>query len=153
MKKFSIYCIALVAVVFFVSESFAAVGNAGCGLGHVIFKGDTGKTMQILAATTNGTSGNQTFGITSGTSGCDEAGNVVYNEKVENFVAKNMDNLASDMAKGSGEYLTTLAVLLEVKEGNRASFNTKLQSNFSKIFTSEKVTSKEVVANINDVVS
>ena len=51
----------------------SAAGNhtmAGCGLGYVLFgHGDNSKIMQILAATTNGTSGNQTFGMTTGTSG------------------------------------------------------------------------------------
>ncbi|MFN7453535.1 MAG: DUF3015 family protein, partial [Pseudobdellovibrionaceae bacterium] len=42
-------------------------GDAGCGLGSVIFGNEKGFS-QIFAATTNGTVGNQTFGISSGTS-------------------------------------------------------------------------------------
>src|SRR6186713_935077 len=57
---------------FFTSANAAAdgYGPAGCGLGSMIFEPDSGFT-QVFAATTNGTSGNQTFGITSGTSNCD----------------------------------------------------------------------------------
>jgi hypothetical protein len=44
--------------------------STGCGLGTIIFEGQKGIAPQVLAVTTNGTSGNQTFGITSGTLGC-----------------------------------------------------------------------------------
>src|SRR5947207_15915430 len=44
------------------SGGAAKYGPAGCGLGSLIFDADSGWT-QIFAATTNGTSGNQTFGI------------------------------------------------------------------------------------------
>ena len=49
------------------SGGAAKYGPAGCGLGSMIFDPDSGFT-QIFAATTNGTSGNQTFGISTGTS-------------------------------------------------------------------------------------
>ena len=47
-------------------------GSAGCGLGSLVFKQNDGT--QILAATTNGTFGSQTFGITFGTSNCNSKG-------------------------------------------------------------------------------
>lgn len=46
----------------------------GCGWGSKLFDGQQGVAPQVLAVTTNGTSGNQTFGITSGTSGCSQDG-------------------------------------------------------------------------------
>src|SRR5690606_10475644 len=49
-------------------------GPAGCGLGtEVVFKNANQWWQHVLAATTNGTSGNQTFGMTSGTLGCADA--------------------------------------------------------------------------------
>ena len=45
-------------------------GMAGCGLGSILFGAKPGK-IQILSGTTNGIYGNQTFGISSGTSNCD----------------------------------------------------------------------------------
>ena len=53
-----------------VSMAFAGTGS-GCGLGATVFEGQSGLFPNVLAATTNGTFGNQTFGLTSGTSGCD----------------------------------------------------------------------------------
>ena len=47
-----------------------AAGDTGCGVGTMIFKGKSGLAPHVLAVTTNGTFGNQTFGMTSGTLGC-----------------------------------------------------------------------------------
>ena len=56
------------------AASFAAANNVGCGLGTVVMGGQSGPAPQVLAVTTNGTSGSQTFGISSGTSGCSQDG-------------------------------------------------------------------------------
>ena len=45
--------------------------NCGCGLGTMLFDGADGLAQQVLAATTNGFLGTQTFGISSGTLDCD----------------------------------------------------------------------------------
>ena len=120
--------------------------NTGCGLGSQILKNQDSVMMQVFAATTNGTSGNQTFGITSGTSGCAKPAKLVFNDKANRFVSENMDSLAMDISNGHGEALDTLATLLNVK--NRDIFASKLQSNFDKIYTSSNVTSAEVIDNI-----
>jgi len=140
--------------------TFAAVGaisadqsNTGCGIGTMIFEGKDGLLSQISAATTNGTFGNQTFGITSGTVNCKKASSFVAYEKLNKFVGDNMDNLAMDMSKGSGEYLSTLAVLLDVPVEKRAQLYSVLQTNFSKIYTSESVTHIDVLNNIEAVLS
>jgi hypothetical protein len=122
--------------------------NTGCGLGSIIFEGQNGLMSQTVAATSNGIVGNQTFGITSGTSNCERYKTFAYNEKVDTFVAENMTNLAMDIARGDGEYVNTLAVLMEVPEVKKASFRSQLQAHFSDIYTSDKVTHFEVVQNI-----
>ncbi|HPC47607.1 MAG TPA: DUF3015 family protein [Deltaproteobacteria bacterium] len=129
----------------------ASQKNTGCGLGSVIFKGQEALLFQVLAVTTNGTSGNQTFGITSGTLNCDQPAKIVSIERVNTYVSDNMDNLARDIARGDGEYLHTLAVLMEVPEAQRAGFYARLQANFSRIYTSTEVTSTDVVKNIADL--
>ena len=67
---------------------------------------------------------------------------------IDNYISDNMDNLANDIARGPGEYLNTLAVLMEVPEGTRTDFYSRLQSNFSNIYTSTAVTSTDVLKNI-----
>ena len=136
-------------------SAFAAQNNAGCGLGAVLMAGkaDDSIVLQVLQATTNGTSANQTFGITSGTSNCQKPSKIVQNEKLNNFVQANMDNLAQDIAMGKGESLDTFAEMLGVAPGQKAAFNAKLQANFSKVFTSENVVLAEVIDNAVTVAS
>jgi hypothetical protein len=64
-----------------------------------------------------------------------------------------MDNLARDIARGNGEYLNTLAVLAGVPEGSRTDFYSRLQSNFSNIYTSDKVTHVDVLKNLEPLVT
>ena len=156
MKKSVILVIVLVAVMVISGTALAATlnqKNTGCGLGSMAFEGQNGLASQTFAVTTNGTFGNGTFGITSGTSNCDRPASFASNPKLQDFVADNMDNLARDIARGNGEYLNTLAVLAAVPEGKRADFYSRLQSNFSSIYTSEKVTHVDVLTNIETLVT
>lgn len=125
--------------------------NVGCGLGNQLFKeiGQDSILFQILAVTTNGTFGNQTFGITSGTLGCKTPSKVAFNEKINKFVADNMDVLAQDMASGRGEALDALAELLQVPADKKVEFYAALQANFTRIYTSENVQSADVLDNIS----
>ena len=142
MKKI----LTIAAITALTATTTFANSNTGCGLGSQVIKNQDSTLMQIFAATTNGTSGNQTFGITSGTSGCAKPAKFVSNDKANEFVANNMDVLALDISNGQGEALTTLATLLNVS--NTEEFNTVLQANFDKIYTSEKVSSADVIDNI-----
>jgi hypothetical protein len=101
---------------------------------------------QVLASTTNQISGNQTFGITTGTLGCEKPSKIVSNDKINNFVRDNLDKIAMDAAKGNGESIKTLATLLNVKD--EKAFAAKLHANFDKIFASENVTYSKVLDNI-----
>lgn len=117
--------------------------NTGCGLGSMMIENQNTVAKQILAATTNGTFGNQTFGITTGTLNCNKPYTVVSNEKIEKFVADNMDALAIDIASGSGENLDTLSRLMKIED--RVSFSKTLKANFSKIYSSSDVSSADVI--------
>jgi Protein of unknown function (DUF3015) len=123
--------------------------NLGCGLGSVLWenKADNSTVYQVLQATTNGTSLNQTFGITSGTLDCQKPARFVQNEQLNKFVQANMDNLAKDIAMGKGETLDTFAEMLGVAPAQTVAFNSKMQANFGKIFTSENVVLAEVIDN------
>lgn len=137
------------AVMMLGSSAFAAVNNqTGCGLGSQIIKDDSSAVMLALQATTNGTSGNQTFGITSGTSGCKKT-KLVMNEKAERFVASNMDQLSKEIAMGHGEAVETLAELLKVED--KASFAASLQKNYNKIYTSSNSTMADVLDNVSAI--
>ncbi len=103
-------------------------GPSGCGLGSVLFKDSKGLVMNVLAATFNGTSGNQTFGMSTGTLGCEDA----QGAKVAavSFVEANTVALSNDIAKGNGEALGTYLTLIEKNGADTA----VLKSNYGKIF-------------------
>jgi hypothetical protein len=149
MKKL----IAIAAISLLPFTNAMADQDIGCGLGSMIFAGEQGKVMKVLGATTNGTSGNQTFGITFGTLGCDGTGTITSTAKLALFIDGNMDNLARDIAKGEGETLATLTEAWGVAEQDKAVFAELAQANFSEIFTSENVTSQNVLENLNKVIA
>ncbi|TCK62318.1 DUF3015 family protein [Seleniivibrio woodruffii] len=138
MKKI----LTLTAAALFVAN-FAYADNVGCGLGTQIITEKDTVLMQVFAVTTNGTSGNQTFGITSGTLGCKKPAKFASSEKVNIFVQSNMDSLAFDIAKGQGETLDTLASLMGVED--TTAFGQKLQAKFDSIYSSADVEYADVV--------
>ncbi|MES2964144.1 MAG: DUF3015 family protein [Bdellovibrionota bacterium] len=123
----SLLTIALVLMGTSAYAATAGIGPAGCGLGNVVF----GKDNQVLAATTNGTSANQTFGITSGTLNCGPGGMAGMNMFIEN----NQVALENDAARGQGETVATLASMMGCQDVN--AFGSTLKSNYSEIFTSK----------------
>lgn len=141
MKKI----IGLIAAVGLTASVYAN-DNTGCGLGSILIKNQNTSVTQALAATTNGTSGNQTFGISSGTSNCSKPNNFASNDKLNKFVTDNMDELALDISAGKGETLSTVAKLMNVED--TSAFSAKLQANFSNIYTNENVTSAAVIDSL-----
>ncbi len=143
MKKI---LVSFAAVIALSTSAFAGVNSqTGCGLGSMIIKDDSSAVLLALQATTNGTSMNQIFGITSGTLGCTKT-KLVMNERAEEFVASNMDILAKEIARGSGESIDTLAELLSIED--KATFSASLQANYNSIYTSQKVEMADVLDNI-----
>ncbi|MGE5240576.1 MAG: DUF3015 domain-containing protein [Bacteroidota bacterium] len=134
--------------------AMAAQDNIGsCGWGAKLFDGQRGIAPQVLAVTTNGTSGNQTFGITSGTSGCTQDGVVKSSWKTAMFIDGNKDKLARDMSTGSGEALESLAKLIGVKDQDKTAFFRATKENFARIFASDHPTTDQVVASLKQVLS
>lgn len=151
MRRLAVLILAGLCQFAMADVALAGQNNTGCGLGSIIFKGQEGLLSQTCAATFNGIYGNQTFGITFGTSNCEKAASFTANEKINKFVYDNMDNLAMDISKGSGEYLTTLAVLMDTPIEQRVALYHTLQANFSQIYTSADVTHLDVLNNIEKV--
>jgi hypothetical protein len=123
--------------------------NTGCGLGSMVWEGQSGIAPQVLAVTTNGTSGNQTFGITSGTLGCTQDGVVRSSARLSMYTGSNMDAIARDMSVGQGESLEVLAELMGVEAEDRHAFYTALQQNYESIFSASDVTAEQVISGID----
>ncbi len=122
--------------------------NCGCGLGSMALGDETGIVSHLAATILNGISGNQTFGVSSGTLDCDQSTNLVSTRDVEVFVADNMDHIAIEAANGEGAYLAALADLLQIEDSQRDNFYLSLQLNFNRIFTGENATATNVTRSI-----
>lgn len=114
------------------------LGMAGCGLGSMIIESDG--TMQIFAATSNGTFGTQTFGITTGTSNCVRSGVVLADKEQEAFFEASFPELKSDIAQGGGQHLEALAELFSCKDVVRKRVYERAQRSYATVFPSDATT-------------
>lgn len=121
----------LIAIAFlaFGSAHAASYGVAGCGLGSIVFKNEKGP-VQILAATTNGTFGSQTFGITTGTSNCNDGANLI-----KAYIETNHDAIKTAAARGQGEVLVGLANVYHCN--NTKALSSALRANYKNVFNSD----------------
>lgn len=131
------------------SSAFAvSPGGPDCGWGNMLFEGQSGP-VHFLASTTNGTSGNATFGMTSGTNGCSIDGTLTYGGK--SMLGSIMDEFSQDVAMGHGEALNAVAVMMGVEPQDRPAFAEVTHKNFDVIFPSENVTADEVLTSLHSV--
>lgn len=148
MKKM-IIAAALVAC----SSAAMADSDIGCGLGTQVWQGQKGLVPKVLGATTNGTFGNQTFGITFGTLGCRQNGVVTAAARLGEFMGTNQESLARDMSVGQGESLNVLANLIGIKVQDKSAFFKATKDNFSSIYAVNNKTTGDVLAALQSVMA
>lgn len=119
-------------------------GAGGCGWGSLLFDGNSGVGAHIFAMTTNGSFGNATFGMSSGTLGCDPSQPIRY-KGGRVYISANMTKLAEDIARGEGETLDGLSEVMGVAEADRPAFNTLAKDHFDVLYPSDSVTSDQVM--------
>ena len=105
----------------------------GCGLGKLAssdYKHPKNIAPQVMMATTNGTFGSQTFGISFGTSGCTNDGQVMAARKPDMFVASTFESLSEDLARGQGEHLASLATMMSVSVEHQPAFFSLAQNRY-----------------------
>jgi len=132
--------------------SFAvAPGGPDCGWGNLVFENQRGVVPHFGAFTTNGTSGNATSGMTSGTNGCSMDGRLTYGG--ENILASAgfMEDISSDMARGEGESLNALAILIGVSPEDRGTFKRVTRENFAVIFPSANTSAESMLTSLGNV--
>lgn len=147
--------IAIVALMLLLPAGYAlADPDAGCGAGTLIWEGQSGMAPKLLAATTNGSFGTQTFGISSGTLGCSRNGTVTAANRLPMFAGANMETLASDMAAGHGEALATMAGLYGIhRRADQRAFYRLTQTHFAQIFPNDNVSAGQVIATVNHLMA
>lgn len=135
----------LLACAFLFSGSVLAqtIGPAGCGLGNMALGGSE---HQIFASTTNGISGNQTFGITSGTSNCVDGSGTA---RLEAFIEGNRVALETEAARGEGETVESLAQILKCPSTDKV--GAVLKSSYTEIFSTPNASASEVGGKVMEV--
>ncbi|MEH6472367.1 MAG: DUF3015 domain-containing protein [Halopseudomonas sp.] len=134
------------------STAFAeAPGGPNCGWGNMLFDGSSGLPSHVMASLTNGTTGNATFGMTSGTNGCSPDGTLSYGGQRWMGLAAVMDEFSEDVARGDGEALNAVAVMVGIAPQDRDYFAQMTHQNFTTLFPSETVTAEDVARNLNEL--
>jgi hypothetical protein len=149
-----------VAVLFGMQAGLAMAANPdtgpGCGLGKLAWQNYPHQKVigiQTMEATTNGLMGNQTFGITSGTSGCTNDGKFWAEHKVNAFAALNFENLAQDMAQGHGEHIASLATLMGIPADQQPAFFAMTQEKYASLVTAGETSPVAMVKALNEAVA
>jgi len=116
------------------STHVAADSGPGCGLGQQVFAGQSGLAPHVLAATTNGSSYNQLFGLSFDSLGCNGEAVITASYQRNVFVAGNFDNIARDAAQGGGEHLESLASLMDMSDQDAERFYQLTQTQYDALF-------------------
>ena len=128
----------------------------GCGLGKLAWQNYPHQktiAVQTMEATTNGTFYSQTFGISSGTSGCTNDGKFWAQEKVNVFAALNFENLAQDMAQGQGEHLASLATLMGIPAAQQPAFFAMTHEKYASLVSAGETSPVALVKALNEAVA
>lgn len=113
--------------------------------------GSTGEEL-FISVSTSTTSTTYGLGSTSGTYDCDS--NAAYIEMQQyRFVDVAHDNLAEDMAQGSGEYVTTMAYLEGCPSAVHDRFAQMAQRNFNRIFSQQEFDPEVILWNLENQIA
>ena len=128
----------------FTSTAVFAAGDAGCGLGSLIWRSNT-KLTQLFAITTNSSFGTQTFGITTGTSNCTAHGLVMKDKEQIYYVEANFKPLSTEMAQGRGENLMAFSDVMGCSQSARSAFSAMTKARYESILPSATTTPSQML--------
>jgi hypothetical protein len=157
MLRQFVVALGVVAVVSQAGLAMAANPDTGpgCGLGKLAwadYKNQKNIAPQVMMATTNATFGSGTFGISSGTSGCTNDGQVMADQRTNMFAAMNFENLSQEMAQGKGEHLASLATLMGIPADQHTAFFALTQERYTFMVEAGETSSVALVKALNDAV-
>jgi hypothetical protein len=118
---------------------------AGCGLIYMAGVRENKPFPQIVASLFNASLGTQTFGITSGTSGCTEEGLVAMSVQAEVYAEANFKEIQREIVAGGGEFLAGFADLLGVRAEKRPELFSLLQVRYVALFPSADTSSLDML--------
>lgn len=151
MKK-AIFAILICLMMVGTATAATVRQDCGCGLGGMALAQKEGLIWNLVGTFLNGICANQTFAMSSGTLDCGRPTRLAMVDKMNSYVAGNMDNLAVDIAQGHGESLSALADIAKIPSQKRPEFYSSLQKNFNQIFPTAQISNKAVTASIVHII-
>ena len=136
--------VALALVISASAQAATGGGSDGCGLGWQVTQKKS-LLGTFTRATTNAVVP-PTFGMTTGTIGCDQHSIARRDVPAAQFVATNYDALLLDMAQGQGEALSALSHVMGCNDA--AAFGQMTRSEFSSL--TEGADSLELVRRLRE---
>ncbi len=148
MKK-----VLLVSVMLIASFSvFAKDGSSGCGPGWFVFKKNS-LISSALRGTTNGILfPSVTLGMTFGTSNCSKHSIVLKEKESLKFATDNYYELASELAKGSGQFIVAFNETLGCHKDSQNLFALELKKNYKKLFNMSANKEEEFLKNTYQII-
>ena len=159
MKRLMVIFISVAFAFGPVAPALAGTSDSGpgCGLGKVAWQDSKlgqGVGPQLLMSTTNNTIlPFQAFGITTGTLGCKNNGQMWAQEEANIFANLNFDNLSQEMAQGGGEHLASLATLLGVPAEQQPAFFAMTQEKYTTLVQSGETTPAAMLKALHETMA
>ena len=75
-------------------------------------------------------------------------GVIQESQKARLFAAVAFENLEQDIARGNGEYVRSLAVLMKIPAGEQDEFRSLSQKQYSRLFASDQRTAESMLATL-----
>mgnify|MGYP001357082364 FL=1 len=75
-------------------------------------------------------------------------GVIQESQKARLFAAVAFENLEQDIARGNGEYVRSLAVLMNIPAGEQDEFRSLSQRQYSRLFASDRRTAESLLATL-----
>lgn len=116
----------------------------GCGLGWEVTKEHT-----MIATTTRGTTNSvvpPTFGMTSGTIGCEKLDIAAHEVDKASYAVTNFEGLKLEMAMGQGETLNGFSKIMGC--GDAQAFAQMTKKNYQNIYASSETTPVEMYKSV-----
>ncbi|WP_398307406.1 DUF3015 family protein [Zoogloea sp.] len=70
-------------------------------------------------------------------------------QRIARFTENNLDHLKRDISIGQGEYLSSLASLMQIESAQRPAFFAFAQSNFTKLFPSAQTRAADMLTTLD----
>jgi len=133
-------------------SAFAMDGSSGCGPGWYVAKDNSLLSSSIRATTNAILIPSVTLGMTFGTSNCSKHSIVKLEKERIKFATENYFEIATDSAKGQGEFLAAYGELMGCSVESIELFSKSMQGQFKTIFSKDNIEPEGLVKETYKVI-